>query len=147
MTKLPDFRIQVNGPVGPYAVQWRDDAKGRRYHFWLDERAKMYESGQYDGTLYSNPIDDSEATRQGAIQLDATSKRWAPIVNGMIDMIQRTDMIRTERTIFIEKQKRFAATLRHERAAKLREAMSAVCPELRRLDDETLLALAAAARL
>lgn len=96
--KIPDFEVDFTSPYSDASVHWED--KTRRYHFWLTKDGE-----RADDTIHSNPREPQpRSSRDTHRALKATAKKWAPIVDAIMEKIATDDLITKARATAEAKQ-------------------------------------------
>jgi hypothetical protein len=100
--KLPEFTVDADPVLVNVLVKWQDAA--RRYHVWINDAGELR-----DETLHSNPIVPSKRYRLNEHRaLDATSKKWAPLVEAILARVKADDLVAKARAASKEKAQREA---------------------------------------
>jgi hypothetical protein len=135
--KLPEFRVDavLHATV---SVHWQDAS--RRYHVWINDAG-----GLCDETLHSNPIDPPGIGQHRA--LDATSKKWAPLVEAILARVKADDLVAKARAAAKEKAQREAEDRQRATNEKRLARLAAACAHLPLEIDNAIAALPESDRL
>jgi len=87
---IPDFSVQVNTPCSDPYVEWRDG--DRKYHFWMN-RDGSRNSDFLHSNLIEPRVDGPRRGRDGHRGLDATAKKWAPLIAAIMDKVASEDLV------------------------------------------------------
>jgi hypothetical protein len=123
--KLPEFEVRCEVHGDPF-VTWQDAS--RKYHIWLTEAGD-----RQSDILHSNPIEPSKRWNANEHRaLDATAKKWAPLVAAILAKIKADDLVSKARAAAHEKAQREADERRRQASEKALAVLAEACAFLPR---------------
>ena len=124
--KLPKFKVECDF-IHP-CVTW--EAGDRKYHFWLN-----FLGVPRDEILHSNPIVPLDRNVDGHKAHNQTAKKWAPIVEGIVQKIADEGLLAKAQTeaeaAKVRAREQFQANLISSRLQRLEKAAASLPEEVR----------------
>lgn len=138
--KLPELEVHCHA-YSSTSVHWQ--AGDRRYHIWINDAGELT-----DEILHSNPIVPSK--KYGVNEhrsLDATSKKWAPLVEAILARVKADDLVGKARAAAKEKARLEAEEVRRQANERALAVLAKACALLPRDLANAIAALPEADRL
>jgi hypothetical protein len=121
--KLPEFEVDCD-LHNSASVHW--STGDRRFHIWITDAGELR-----DEILHSNPLVHDPKVH-GHRALDATSKKWSPLVGAILAKIKADDLVSKARAAAHEKAQRQADERQRQANEKALAVLAEACAFLPR---------------